>query len=105
MLCKIKIIIFYVVIILNLFSFNTIQAKDIKICDNCEIKSITKAINLAENGDILIINGGYYKESPIVIDKSITVKGVGFPVIDGEKKESVIKIISDNVIIDVVASV
>ena len=50
------------------------------------ITSIIKGIELAKNGDTVKVLPGTYREGRIVINKSITLIGINFPVIDGEKK-------------------
>ncbi len=50
------------------------------------INSIIKGIELAKNGDTVKVFPGLYKEGRITITKSITLIGINYPVIDGEKK-------------------
>ncbi len=88
--------IFYYFIILN-FCTASIFAKQIEVCSTCEIKTIKEAILIAENGDVIFIKSGIYKEHGVIlIDKSIKIIGIGNPVIDGENKETILKIKADN---------
>ena len=41
-----------------LFSITLLQAKKIEVCKSCEISTIKKALELAENGDEIFINKG-----------------------------------------------
>ena len=50
------------------------------------ITSITKGIELAKNGDTVKVYPGIYREGRISVTKSITLIGINFPVIDGQKK-------------------
>ena len=74
--------------------------KTITVCSTCEVKTIKQAIELAEDYDTILIKKGTYKEFDILVDKPLTIIGENFPVIDGELKGEIIKIISDNVTID-----
>ena len=63
-------LIFYYFIILN-FCTASIFAKQIEVCSTCEIKTIKEAILIAENGDVIFIKSGIYKEHGVIlIDKS-----------------------------------
>ncbi|MBI4228873.1 MAG: right-handed parallel beta-helix repeat-containing protein, partial [Deltaproteobacteria bacterium] len=55
------------------------------------INSISKAIELATDGDTIKVEGGVYKER-IVVDKSIKILGLNNPTIDGQGKGTVVLI-------------
>ncbi|MEL4456209.1 nitrous oxide reductase family maturation protein NosD [Lutimonas vermicola] len=78
------------------FCFYLMQAHQIKVCDSCDIRSIQQAIDLSKDGDEIVIMPGIYKEHGIVVNKSIHIKGVDFPVIDGEFKETIFKVTADH---------
>jgi len=79
------------------FFFNTIHAKQIEVCSTCEVKTIKEAILLADNGDEIIIKSGVYKEHGVIlINKSVKIIGIGNPIIDGENKETILKVKADN---------
>lgn len=69
----------------------------IKVGPKEAIHSIIKAIGLARPGDTLRIHAGTYREGNIVIDKSLSIIGVGFPVMDGEDKYEIFTIHANNV--------
>ncbi len=73
--------------------------KILEVCKKCEFKSIKEALKFAKNGDTIVIREGYYREGEIVIDKSVRLIGENFPVIDGEFRYEVIKIVADNVVV------
>jgi nitrous oxidase accessory protein len=60
--------------------------------------SLTTALNEAETGDTLHVYGGLY-EGPVTIDRSVTLIGHDWPVIDGRKIGNVIQITVPNVTI------
>lgn len=61
--------------------------------------SIKKAIELAKDGDTVLIQKGIYKEGNIIIQKSITVIGQNNPVLDGENKYEIFTISGKNITI------
>jgi nitrous oxidase accessory protein len=63
------------------------------------ISSIKTAVLIAEPGDTIIVKPGTYREGNIIIDKSITIIGDDYPVLDGEKKYEIITITADDVTI------
>ncbi|WP_024772215.1 nitrous oxide reductase family maturation protein NosD [Aquimarina macrocephali] len=74
--------------------------KTIKVCNSCEIKTIKKGIVIATALDTVLVKKGKYNEFNIVIDKPLTLLGENYPIIDGELKGGIIKVISDNVTVD-----
>jgi len=68
-----------------------------EVCKTCEVKTIQAAVDMAEDGDILRIKSGTYKEHDIsIIDKSLTIIGEGLPVIDAEMEGTAISIRAEN---------
>lgn len=76
------------------------KAETITVCKSCAIKTLKKAIKIANSGDIILIKKGTYKEYDIIIDKPLTIKGENYPIIDGEDQGEIIRVMSDNVTID-----
>jgi len=63
------------------------------------IKSIKKAIALANAGDTVMVHKGLYKEGNIIINKRIVFLGKNLPVLDGQKKYEVLSIKADSVVV------
>ncbi len=55
--------------------------------------SISAALDAAVNGDRIEVRGGYYS-GPLVVDKSVTLSGIDWPVIDGNNQGTVVKLVS-----------
>ncbi len=73
------------------------QTKTIQVCTTCDVKTIKKAITLANDRDTIFVKKGIYKETKIYINKGIHLIGEDFPVIDAENKtDSVFAIKADN---------
>jgi nitrous oxidase accessory protein len=76
-----------------------LSAKEISVSPDGIIISIKQAISYASDGDTIIVYQGNYDESDLQIDKELTLLGINYPIIDGNKKSAIINIISDNVTI------
>lgn len=64
------------------------------------IKKIKEGIAVAQNGDTVLVEKGFYKEGNIVIDKSICFIGRNLPIIDGDRKFEVLSIKANNVTVE-----
>jgi nitrous oxidase accessory protein len=78
----------------------TAIASTIEVGAGKQFKTIKSAIVAAREGDIIFIHKGTYAEGEILIDKTLTLKGVGFPVIDGKSKSQVIRVEANGVILE-----
>ena len=59
--------------------------------------NIKTALAAALPGDTVLVHAGNYKEGNLIIDKSITFLGTGWPELDGQKKYEVLSIKADSV--------
>jgi len=73
----------YKILIFFFFIAVAVSAKQIVVCQSCEVKTIKEAIKMAKDGDEIFIKKGVYKEQDIVIDKPISLIGENGAVIDG----------------------
>jgi nitrous oxidase accessory protein len=89
----IRVVIFVAV---SLFSVCTF-ARTWVVAKNSSVKSIKSAIELAAKGDTIRIMKGIYKEGNLVIQKSIVVIGIDYPVLDGENKYEIFTIAANDV--------
>ena len=81
------------------FSFKA-SAETWKVGRQQNVHSIQQAIKMSKNGDTILVDAGTYFEKNITVNKSIVLKGINHPVLDGEKKYEVISIKADDVIVD-----
>ncbi|SMG16324.1 nitrous oxide reductase family maturation protein NosD [Sphingobacterium psychroaquaticum] len=77
----------------------SVYAATIKVGNAQVIKSITKAISLAQPGDTILVDKGRYSEGTITIDKPLTLIGKAYPTIDGKKKYEPFSVKSSHVTI------
>ena len=60
--------------------------------------TITSALKVAQDGDSVLVYGGIYKEGNIVVAKSISLIGLNWPVLDGQRKYEVVSIKASHVL-------
>ncbi|MDD2677352.1 MAG: nitrous oxide reductase family maturation protein NosD [Methylacidiphilaceae bacterium] len=62
-----------------------------------DFATLRAALNAAQAGDRILIRAGLYQEGPLLVKRPIVLQGEGWPVIDGEKREEMLRIESDGV--------
>lgn len=67
------------------------------VVDKRDKGTIQDALKSAVDGDTILIRAGTYREGNLVIAKSLTIIGEGFPVLDGENKYEIFTITADHV--------
>ncbi len=72
----------------------------IKVGRGQAIAGIQQGIDKAAAGDTVLVAEGMYRQGNIIINKSIVLKGIGHPVLDGEKKHELLSVRSPNVTVD-----
>jgi nitrous oxidase accessory protein len=63
------------------------------------INTLRKAVELAKDGDTILLHKGVYREGNIVINKSISLIGIEQPILDGEGKHEILTISGQNMLI------
>ena len=89
-----------IIVIARLLFSVTTRASKVVVCKSCDLSTIKQGIALARDHDTVLIKKGIYKEYNLLIAKPITLLGQDYPVIDGELQGGILRIISDNVIVD-----
>ncbi len=75
-------------------------AKTLEVCPTCTYHTLTTAIAEAQDGDEVLVHPGIYAEGKIVIDKKIHLRGLGFPVLDGNNQSEILTIIAHGVTVE-----
>lgn len=86
--------------ILFLFLFTDAAAKLWRVGANQQERSIRATISKATNGDTIFIYPGIYKEGQLIITKKLVLKGIQYPVLDGEQKVEILTIRCDGVVVE-----
>ncbi len=88
------------IILITLLYWNDLRANIIQVGPGKKITSIKEAIGIANNGDTILVAPGTYKEGNLIVAKQLTLKGVHYPILDGQNKFEVLSIKSNNVVVD-----
>jgi len=77
-----------------------VSAKTIIVRKNGSISTITKAIEIANKGDRIVVTKGIYTGNQIKVDKQVTITGRKGAVIDGKGKYQIMVVTSDSVTVE-----
>ena len=75
------------------------RAQTIVVSPTGPQRSIARAVREAPAGSTIVIRPGTYRETPIVIDRSLTIVGDGRPVIEPVEAATLIRITADDVVL------
>lgn len=75
------------------------QAAVLKVGENQSQHSLKATIVQAKPYDTVMVFSGFYKEGNLLINKPLTILGMGLPIIDGDRRFEVITIKSNHVTI------
>ncbi len=85
---------------LPLYLISSVSAQTLTVCENCELQNLQSAIDIADHGDTILLKGGQYTESNIIVDKSIYLLGENFPMINGGGSAEIMIVSADDVTIE-----
>lgn len=88
------------IVLLCCLIFKTGSTAILKVGKGMPYTTIKSALQAAVDGDVIYVYPGLYQEQNIIIDKRITLKGVQFPTLDGEKKYEVLSIKAHGVLVE-----
>ena len=84
-------------LIVLLGSFHEVWPTTIFVGKKAFPHTIQSAIKMAHDGDTILVSRAHYFEKNLIVNKAITLIGIDFPILDGEKKYEVLSIKSSNV--------
>ena len=88
------------VIVFNTAFVCSVSGHTLYVGKDQRVQTIQQALESAGSGDTIIVFAGLYKEKSLIIKKPVYLKGIGFPILDGETKYEIIKIQSNNVTVE-----
>ncbi|MFV0606843.1 MAG: nitrous oxide reductase family maturation protein NosD [Niabella sp.] len=77
-----------------------LTAGTVHIGKSQQVTTIKQGLAAAKDGDTVYVHEGVYAEGNIIINKALIIIGIGYPVIDGQRKTEVISVRSSNVTIN-----
>ena len=86
-------------IFVTLFSALDLSATQLHVGANQPYSSVRTALEKAVTGDTVFVHEGTYTEGNLPIDKSLTVIGIGYPVLDGQHNCEIITVTASGVTI------
>ncbi len=86
-------------ILLFLAVAGSIYSATLEVGVDKQYQTITAALEMAENGDSIMVNEGIYQEAPIDVKKSVVLYGINNPVLDGENEYEILRVYADSVVI------
>jgi nitrous oxidase accessory protein len=75
------------------------KGKTIRVGPSESVTQIKQAITMAEPGDTILVLPGIYREGNIILQKSLTLMGENYPVLDGENQFEILTVHANNVTI------
>lgn len=88
------------ILILSIMFSIAAAGKTLHVGENGAFHSIQEAVNAAQPYDTILVQAGTYHEKNLIINKSLVLIGVNYPVIDGDKKYEVVSIKAGNTVIE-----
>lgn len=89
----------YLLTIFTLLILNCTLGNTIIVGKNKPTKTLRQGIEIAKDGDTILLTQGTYKEGNIIIRKAIHLIGVGVAVLDGEDKNEILTLTGENITI------
>lgn len=86
--------------IVALFIVQPLKAALVLVSKSGNCTTIAAGLLRCKNGDTLLIKYGWYKESDLKVTSSIVIRGEGYPVIDGERKNEILIIKANKVTVE-----
>ena len=82
------------------FLCSTLWADTLLVGGNNRFQLIESAIETAQDCDVILVEPGLYRETGIMVDKSVTITGLQYPVIDGMNQGEIFVVTANNAIIE-----
>ncbi len=76
------------------------NAKEIVVEPNGKVSSLQEAVRLADSGDVVRVRGGEFHLKEFTIEKTISLIGENFPVLDGDGRNEILVIKAKHVLIE-----
>jgi nitrous oxidase accessory protein len=71
--------------------------REIVVAPGTAVPTVGQALRMARDGDRIRIRPGVYAEGVLTVDRSVSLVGEGWPVLDGEGKHAILHVTADGV--------
>lgn len=89
-----------ILLLLLVFCGLSLYGRSIHVGKSHHIQKIQSALEIATDGDSVVVHGGHYQEGNLTITKAIHFVGLNYPVLDGASKFEVLSIKSSQVTVE-----
>ncbi|NCU04561.1 MAG: nitrous oxide reductase family maturation protein NosD [Chitinophagaceae bacterium] len=86
--------------IISLCVLLTASARTLRVGPSQSLRSLKQALQQAADGDTILVDAGLYKEGQLTINKKVVLRGINFPVFDGERKYEIFTIRANDVLVE-----
>ena len=73
------------------------RSAEVVVSPQGPVRTIAEGIRRAPAGGRVLVRAGVYREPTVVVDKPLTVEGVGLPTLDGEAKRELMHVVAPGV--------
>ncbi len=80
-----------------LTAFSVLRAEDLFVGAGERFTGLREALAAAEDGDRIVVRAGVYREGNVVVNKSVTIEGDGWPVLDGQDRYEILTVTAPHV--------
>ncbi len=77
-------------LILSVIGSTNLIAREITVIPGTKINTLQVALSLAQNGDVIKVTKSTYIIEDLLIDKSVSLIGIDYPVLEGQKKSALL---------------
>lgn len=72
-------------------------AQMIVVDQDGDVSTISRALEIASPGAEIVVNAGVYREPPLIVEKSVTIRARGEVVLDGQGDRQILTVTADDV--------
>ena len=77
-----------------------LPAATLEVAPTGPLRSLADALCAAADGDTILVHPGTYFEKDLLVDKSVVIRGIDYPVIDAQNDGEVLTVVAGNVTIE-----
>jgi nitrous oxidase accessory protein len=91
------IVVVVVALLLLLLTTRSAHGREIVVSPGTAFPTVTSALRAAADGDVIRVRAGVYREGELLVDRSVSLIGEGWPVLDGGGEHTVLRVTADGV--------
>ncbi len=84
--------VFTALVLFSLIGVGSVSGRDIHVGEDRAYSTLRSALDSAQDGDTVYVHEGVFAEGNIVIEKSLTLIGKGWPILDGKGEGEILTV-------------